>query len=84
MNSADDIPNITKELEIIKKLNCAQFPHLFKGIFINKSPQIRGKINIFLNYGINKFNEKVASGEVILDAVEYYNVYDKMSTTKTK
>ena len=78
-------PNITKELEIIKELNCAQFSHLFKGTFINKlSPQIRGKINIFLNYRINKFNEKVTFGEVILDAVEYYNVYDKMSTTKTK
>lgn len=54
-----------KGLWHINKLNAAQFSKTFKGNLSTLSAQIRGKINVTLNQGINFINGSMQSGTPI-------------------
>ena len=84
-NQTDAIPGIVTNLfpasktvkgfTPLKKLNAADFSKLFKGTLSKLKPATRGSINKGINIGIEKINNKIGTGQVLLDGT------DAMQTT---
>ena len=58
-----------KGLTPLKKLNAADFSHLFKGTLSRLKPKTRGGINKLLNRGIEKINGMIGTGEILRNAI---------------
>ena len=56
-------------------MNAADFSKLFKGTLSKLKPATRGSINKGINIGIEKINNKIGTGQVLLDGT------DAMQTT---
>ena len=66
-----------KGLTTFKKLNTAQFSHLFKGTFSRLKPIYRGFLNRKLNKVTGKLNEYIGSGSILRDGIDYGpTIYD--------
>ena len=66
-----------KGLTPFKKLNTAQFSHLFKGTFSRLKPIYRGFLNRKLNKVTGKLNEYIGSGSILRDGIDYGpTIYD--------
>ena len=77
-NQTDAIPGIistifpvsksAEGLKLLKKLNAADFSKLFKGTLSRLKPATRGFLNRGMNKGIEKVNNKISTGQVLIDA----------------
>lgn len=59
----------SKELSIFKKLNAAEFSHMFKGTLSRLKPANRGIINRGINGIIENTNNNIGSGKIIVDGI---------------
>ena len=57
-----------KGLAPLKKLNAAQFSKMFKGNLSKLKPAQRGALNRSINKGVDKVNNEIGSGGVVIDA----------------
>ena len=59
----------SKGLSIFKKLNAAEFSHMFKGTLSRLKPANRGIINRGINGIIENTNNYIGSGKIIVDGI---------------
>lgn len=69
--AGDFIPfsSASKGLSIFKKLNAAEFSHMFKGTLSRLKPANRGIINRGINGIIENTNNNIGSGKIIVDGI---------------